>query len=68
MPISFNTIRTGKKYVLNNYGEEFRFEVLEITDEDIKVKDTLTLEAYLLSDLVKYGKGRDYDLQETNKD
>jgi len=64
VPISFDTIRTGKTYVLKNYGEEFRFEVLEITDEDIKVRDTLTLDSYLLSDLVKYGKGNDYDLQE----
>ncbi len=64
MPISFDTIRTGKRYVFKNYGEEFRFEVLEITDEDIQVRDTLTLDSYLLSDLVKYGKGEDYDLRE----
>ena len=64
MPISFETLRTGKKYFLTNYGDEFQFEVLEITDDYIKVKDILTLEPYLLGDLVKYGKGKDYDLQE----
>ena len=68
MPISFDTIRTGKRYVLKNYGEEFRFEVVKITDEYIRVKDTLTLEAYPLSDLVKYGKGGDYDLQEADRE
>lgn len=64
MPISFDTLRTGKRYVLKNYGEEFAFDVLEITDQDILVKDTLTLESYFIGDLVKYGRGKDYDLQE----
>jgi len=64
VPISFDTLRTGKRYVLKNYGEEFAFDVLEITDQDILVKDTLTLESYFIGDLVKYGRGKDYDLQE----
>ena len=64
MPISFDTLRTGKRYVLKNYGEEFAFDVIEITDQDILVKDTLTLEIYVIGDLVKYGRGKDYDLQE----
>jgi len=65
VPISFDTLRTGKRYVLKNYGEEFAFDVLEITDQDILVKDTLTLETYFIGDLVKYGRGKDYDLQES---
>ena len=65
MPISFDTIRTGKRYFFRNYGEESKFEVLDImTDGDFRLKDLMTLEVFLLSDLVRYGKGDDYELQE----
>ena len=65
MSISFDTIRTGKKYFLRNYGEESKFEVLDIkANGDFKVKDLMTLEIFLLSDLVCYGKGEDYELEE----
>ncbi len=65
MPISFDTIRTGKRYFLRNYGEESKFEVLDImANEDFKVKDLMTLEVFLLSDLIRYGKGDDYELLE----
>ena len=53
MPISLDTIRTGKQYFLRNYGEESKFEVLDImVNGDFRVKDLKTLEFFLLSDLV----------------
>ncbi len=65
MPISLDTIRIGKRYFVRNYGEELKFEVLDIMDSgDFKIKDILTLEIFLFSDLIRYGKGDDYDLQE----
>ena len=64
MPISFDTLRIGKRYYLRNFGEESRFEVVEITDQDIRVKDLFTLESFPISDLVKYGTGNDYEFQE----
>jgi len=65
MAISSDTIRTGKKYRLINLGEKSDFEILEIlTNGDFRVKDLNTLEVYLMNDLVKYGKGVDYDLFE----
>ncbi len=68
MPISFDTIRTGKQYFLRNYGEESKFEVLDImANGDFKVKDLTTLEVFLLNDLVRYGKGDDYELQEISE-
>ncbi len=68
MPISFDTIRTGKQYFFRNYGEESKFEVLDIMENgDFRLKDLITLEVFLLSDLVRYGKGEDYDLQEIPK-
>ncbi|WP_377479787.1 hypothetical protein [Pontibacter toksunensis] len=50
---------------MKNYGEEFEFQVVEIPEDGVyKVKDLITLDTYLLHELVKYGKGKDYDLDE----
>lgn len=63
--ISFDVIRTGKRYRLINHGEHHEFVVERIlTDGDCKVKDLLTLERYNLKELIKYGKGKDYLLEE----
>lgn len=65
MPLSIDNLRKGKKYRLINYGEEFEFQVIEIPEDGVyKVKDLVTLDTYLLHELVKYGKGKDYDLDE----
>ena len=65
MAISIDNLRKGKKYRLKNYGEEFEFQVVEMPEEGVyKVKDLTTLDTYLLHELVKYGKGKDYDLEE----
>lgn len=63
--ISFDVIRAGKKYRLVNFGEEHEFVVERIlTNNDFRVKDLLTLERYQLKELIKYGKGQDYLLEE----
>ncbi|WP_242918848.1 hypothetical protein [Pontibacter liquoris] len=65
MAISLDNLRRGKKYRLRNYGEEFDFQVMDMPEENVyRVKDLNTLEYYLLHDLVKYGKGKDFDLEE----
>ena len=64
MPMSFNALRVGKKYRLVNYGETSEFTVEKIKDEQIEVKDIHTTENYTLHDLIKFGKGKDYDLLE----
>lgn len=65
MAISMDNLRRGKKYRLTNYGESFDFQVVDMPEEGAyKVKDLNTLDTYLLHDLVKYGKGRDFDLDE----
>lgn len=65
MAISMDNLRRGKKYRLTNYGESFEFQVVEMPEEGAyKVKDLNTLDIYLLHDLVKYGKGQDFDLDE----
>ncbi len=63
--LSLSVLRTGKKYRLVNYGESHDFIVENVlANGDFKVKDLLTLERYRLKDLVSYGKGKDYYLEE----
>jgi hypothetical protein len=63
--LSFDVLRTGKKYFLINHGEKHEFVIENIlVNGDFKVKDLLTLERYHLKDLIKYGKGKDFLLEE----
>ncbi len=63
--LSFDVLRTGKKYALVNFGEKHEFIIENIlVNGDFKVKDLLTLERYHLKDLIKYGKGNDFLLEE----
>lgn len=63
--LSFDVLRTGKKYRLINYGETHEFVVENIlSNGDFNVKDLLTLERYRLKELISYGKGKDFLLEE----
>lgn len=63
--LSFDVLRTGKKYRLINYGEKHEFVVENVlANGDFNVKDILTLERYRLRELVAYGKGKDFLLEE----
>lgn len=62
---SFNIIRVGQYYRLINYGETYEFEALEIiNNDDCIVRSVDTLEKYRLSDLIKFGKGADFNFEE----
>ena len=62
--LSFDVLRTGKKYRLINFGEEHEFIIENIlANGDFKVKDLLTLERYHLKELIRYGKGKDFLLE-----
>jgi len=63
--LSFDVLRVGKKYKLINFGEVNEFVVEYIlTNGDFNVKNIHTLERYLLKDLIKYGKGTDFEIRE----
>ena len=63
--LSFDVRRTGKKYRLINFGEQHDFIIESVmANGDFKVKDLLTLEHYQLKELIRYGKGKDFDLME----
>ncbi len=68
MPMVPNTMRVGKKYRLINYGHSTEFVVLETLEEDnFKIKDINLLEEMEFIDLIRYGKGKDYELMEYEK-
>ena len=63
--LSFDVLRVGKKYKLINFGEVNEFVVEYIlANGDFNVKNIHTLERYLLKDLIKYGKGTDFEIRE----
>ena len=63
--ISTDVIRMGKKYRLQNYGETYEFEVVLFLDRDnFKFKDLYSLEEYEYQDLVRFGKGKDFEIRE----
>jgi len=62
---SFDTIRVGKKYRLVNLGEVFEFEVMKrLNDQNYLLKDLHTLEEYELDDLIRWGRGKDFEFDE----
>ena len=62
--LSFDVLRTGKKYRLINFGEQHEFVIENIlSNGDFRVKDLLTLERYHLKELIRYGKGKDFLLE-----
>lgn len=66
--LSFDVLRTGKKYRLINFGETHEFIVENILGNgDFRVKDLLTLERFRLKELITYGKGKDFSLEEIER-
>jgi hypothetical protein len=65
MALALNNLRKGKKYRLQNYDEVFEFQVTDILEAEMfQLKDLHTMETYMLHELIQYGKGKDFDLQE----
>lgn len=63
--LSINAMRVGWKYRLRNYDETYEFETLrKIDTENFLLKDIHTLEQYELNDLVRFGKGKDFEIRE----
>jgi hypothetical protein len=65
MPLALDNLRVGRIYTLINQGEVRKIEVMSwISGENFLVKDLDTLERYTLHELLQWGKGKDYDLEE----
>ena len=63
--LSLSSLRVGKKYWLVNFGDRYDF-IIEtiISNSDFLAKDLHTLERYHYKDLIKFGKGKDYEMRE----
>lgn len=65
MPLALDNLRVGRIYTLVNQGEVRKIEVMSrISGENFFIKDLDTLEYYTLFELLQWGKGKDYDLEE----
>jgi hypothetical protein len=63
--LSFDVLRIGKKYSLINFQERYEFVIEEIlADRNFKLKDIHTLETMFMQDLIKFGKGSDFEIRE----
>lgn len=67
MAIALDNLRVGRTYEFTNMGENRRFQILSrISSDDFKVKDLDTTEIYTIEELLRWGRGKDYDLDEWN--
>jgi hypothetical protein len=63
--LSLDVLRNGKKYSLVNFGDRYEFIIENILGNgDFKLKDLHTLEKYNLKDLIKFGKGQDFEIRD----
>ncbi len=63
--IVFSSMRVGQKYSLVNYREKNEFTLIEVLEgNDYQLKDIFSKETYLMSELIQYGKGEDFELLE----
>ena len=62
---SFETLRVGKKYRIKNFGDVYEFEILSrINDLNYLVKDLHTLETFELEEVIRWGRGNDFAVDE----
>ena len=65
MPIALDNLRVGRVYRLVNMGEIRMIEIMaRLGGDNFKIKDLDTLEYYTIHELLQWGKGKDYDLEE----
>ncbi|HLT07163.1 MAG TPA: hypothetical protein VK014_06520 [Cyclobacteriaceae bacterium] len=65
MPLALDNLRVGRNYRLINYGEERQITVVaRLSGKNFKVKDLQTLETYDMEELLRWGTGPDYELEE----
>ena len=63
--LSFDVLRVGKKYRLVNFRDRYEFVIEEILgDGNFKLKDVNTLERMFMKDLIRFGKGNDFEIRE----
>ncbi len=65
MAIALDNLRVGRTYLMVNQGEVRKLQIIDrLSGDNFKVKDLDTLEYYTIFELLQWGKGKDYDLDE----
>ncbi|SEF66876.1 hypothetical protein [Algoriphagus boritolerans] len=65
MPIALDNLRVGRVYRFVNQGEIRTIEIMaRLAGDNFKIKDLDTLEYYTIHELLQWGKGKDYELEE----
>ncbi|MFY0688629.1 MAG: hypothetical protein JXQ90_15750 [Cyclobacteriaceae bacterium] len=63
--LSFSSLRVGERYWAVNFRERFEFELIEIVNPgEFVLKDVHTLELLKMSDILRFGKGKDFEIRE----
>jgi hypothetical protein len=63
--LSLDVLRVGKRYRLINFGDRYEFVIERIlVNGDFKVKDIHTLERFRLKEVIAFGKGKDFLIEE----
>ncbi|EKB50728.1 hypothetical protein [Cecembia lonarensis] len=65
MAIALDNLRVGRFYEFTNQGEKRRLEIIaRLSSDNYKVRDVDTTETYTIEELLRWGKGKDYELDE----
>jgi len=63
--LSLDVLRVGKRYRVTNFGDRHEVQIEEKLDGgEFRVKDLHTLERYALSEIYRYGKGKDFEIRD----
>ena len=63
--LSFDVLRVGKKYQLINFTDHYEFIIEEnLGGNNFRLKDLHTLEIMFMKDLIKFGKGKDFEIRD----
>lgn len=63
--LSLDVLRVGKRYRVVNYGDSHEIVIEEkLGNGDFRVKDLHTLERFVLSEIYRFGKGRDFEIRD----
>ena len=63
--LSFDVLRVGRRYSLINFRERYEFIIEEVlANRNFKLKDIHTLEPMHMNDLIRFGKGPDFEIRE----
>ncbi|SNS20364.1 hypothetical protein SAMN06295967_10585 [Belliella buryatensis] len=65
MAIALDNLRVGRVYEFRNMGEVRKLEVIaRLSGANFRVKDLDTTEFYTTEELLRWGRGQDYELDE----